>query len=115
MITEKYVENPDDACVNFDSKAIPYTTLISTQTIVIVSGGIKDDSFPVTNLHAKKCPHLGRYTVIPNGGAAKKRKRRQQPGKIKFSYISEILLMRIVQIHRRHALAESAEQRLRLA
>ncbi|KAJ8954264.1 hypothetical protein NQ318_005860 [Aromia moschata] len=59
--TEDYVENPDDACANFDPSTTPYTTLITT------------------NLHPKKCPHLGRYTVATMGAETEKRKRRQQP------------------------------------
>ncbi|KAJ8970657.1 hypothetical protein NQ317_016870 [Molorchus minor] len=59
--SEKYVDNPDDACANFDPSTAPYTTLITT------------------NLHTKKCPHLGRYTVTSISTQAEKRKRRQQP------------------------------------
>ncbi|KAG5889861.1 hypothetical protein JTB14_033711 [Gonioctena quinquepunctata] len=59
--TEDYVENPDEACANFDPKTAPYTTLITT------------------TLHPKKCPHLGRYTVASTPPQEEKRKRRQQP------------------------------------
>uniref|UniRef100_A0A6P7EZZ2 Uncharacterized protein LOC114324512 n=1 Tax=Diabrotica virgifera virgifera TaxID=50390 RepID=A0A6P7EZZ2_DIAVI len=59
--TETYVENPDEACSNFDPSSSPYTTLITT------------------NLHAKKCPHLGRYTIASVSTQAEKRKRRQEP------------------------------------
>ncbi|XP_023019404.1 uncharacterized protein [Leptinotarsa decemlineata] len=63
--TENYVENPDEACANFDSTSAPFTTLITT------------------TLHPKKCPHLGRYTVTSISPQAEKRKRRQLPeGKI---------------------------------
>lgn len=58
--TDKYVDNPDEACTDFDPRIIPYTTLITT------------------NLHPKKCPHLGRYTVTHPENSSK-RKRRQQP------------------------------------
>ncbi|CAG9815224.1 unnamed protein product [Phaedon cochleariae] len=59
--TENYVENPDEACANFDTSTAPYTTLITT------------------TLHPKKCPQLGRYTVAGISTQAEKRKKRQQP------------------------------------
>ncbi|XP_025834862.1 uncharacterized protein LOC108739951 [Agrilus planipennis] len=57
--SEKYVENPDEACQDFDPSVLRYTTLMTT------------------TLHPKKCPRLGRYSVsnILNEG---RRKRRQQ-------------------------------------
>ncbi|XP_057655984.1 uncharacterized protein LOC130893694 [Diorhabda carinulata] len=61
--TEKYVENPDEACSNFDPGTSPYTTLITT------------------TLHSKKCPHLGRYTIASFPAQSGKRKRRQEPEK----------------------------------
>ncbi|XP_018562626.1 uncharacterized protein LOC108904516 [Anoplophora glabripennis] len=63
--TENYVENPDDACLDFDPSTTPYTTLITT------------------TLHPKKCPHLGRYTLASISTQAKKRKKRQQPDDVK--------------------------------
>ncbi|KAF2883750.1 hypothetical protein ILUMI_22414 [Ignelater luminosus] len=59
--SERYEENPDDACRYFDPTVTPYTTLITP------------------TLHPKKCPHRGRFTVI-SSTAANSRKRRQQPG-----------------------------------
>ncbi|CAH1115043.1 unnamed protein product [Psylliodes chrysocephalus] len=59
--TENYVENPDEACATFDASTTPFTTLITT------------------TLHAKKCPHLGRYTIATVSTQAEKRKRRQEP------------------------------------
>lgn len=65
--SENYVENPDDACANFDTSTTSYTTLVTT-------------TFP-----SKKCPHLGRYSISQANTYQEKRKRREQPMDIKLN------------------------------
>ncbi|XP_066144281.1 uncharacterized protein [Euwallacea fornicatus] len=65
--SENYVENPDEACTEFDPINIPYTTLVAP------------------NLHPKKCPHLGRYSISQSNTFLEKRKRRDQPADLKMN------------------------------
>jgi hypothetical protein len=60
--SEKYFENPDEACANFNPTTTPYTTLITTA------------------LHTKKCPQLGRYTLFNPDRSGERRKRSQTEG-----------------------------------
>ncbi|KAK4877893.1 hypothetical protein RN001_010399 [Aquatica leii] len=59
--SERYEDNPDDACRYFNAAVMPYTTLISHV------------------LHPKKCPLPGRFNVVEGPVANSSRKRRQQP------------------------------------
>lgn len=65
--SDNYVENPDEACANFDPSTTPFTTLVTT------------------NLHAKKCPHLGRYSISQPNTYLEKRKRREQPADVRLN------------------------------
>lgn len=59
--SEDYHDNPDDACNSFDPTTTPFTTLITT------------------TLHPKKCPNVGRFTLLENlPMTGERRKRRQQ-------------------------------------
>ncbi|KAF5304202.1 hypothetical protein FQR65_LT08009 [Abscondita terminalis] len=59
--SDRYEDNPDDACRYFNPSATPFTTLITHV------------------LHAKKCPLPGRFVVVDGAVGNTSRKRRQQP------------------------------------
>ncbi|CAH0548547.1 unnamed protein product, partial [Brassicogethes aeneus] len=59
--SDNMVEN-EDACNQFDPSTSTFTTLITT------------------NLHSKKCPHLGKYSIQHSlNSAEEKRKKREKP------------------------------------
>lgn len=88
VLSDIYVENPDDACKNFDSSEVPFTTIISkcffyqyktfdlsfsnNFFFVILATGTR------SALHPKKCPHVGRYSIINFIPNLERRRKRQQ-------------------------------------